>query len=227
MPRATTTKPKPAPAVPLRVRPLRRNDFGVIERLFGARGACGGCWCMAWRSEFGGKRWRASLGEPNRVAFERMVASGEVHGVLAFEGKEPVGWCSIGPRGDFPGLARSRVLQTAWSETTWSVTCFFIPTRHRGKGVATAMLEAAVELARARGATALEGYPQKPLASGAPLPGPFAWTGVPGLFERCGFERINPGDGRPIYVRKFAARGGVAARRGGTASKSKAKGARA
>jgi len=221
MPKTPPTKPKSTPAAPLRVRPLRRNDFGVIERLFGPRGACGGCWCMAWRSEFGGKRWRASLGGPNRIAFARLVPPGEVHGVLAFEGSEPVGWCSIGPRGDFPALERSRVLQTEWTPTTWSVTCFFIPTKHRGKGVATAMLEAAVELARKRGASAVEGYPQKALASGAPLPGPFAWTGVPGLFERCGFERLNPGDGRPIYVRNLAAR------RGAVATKSKAKGARA
>jgi GNAT superfamily N-acetyltransferase len=176
---------------------------------------------MAWRSEFGGKRWRASLGEPNRVAFERLVTSGEVHGILAFEGNEPVGWCSIGPRGDFPALERSRVLQTEWASTTWSVTCFFIPTKHRGKGVATAMLEAAVELARSRGATAIEGYPQKMLASGAQLPGPFAWTGVPALFERCGFERINPGDGRPIYVKSLVNHRGTAR------TKPKAKGARA
>jgi predicted GNAT family acetyltransferase len=219
MPRTATTKSKAAPVSQIRVRPLRRNDFGVIETLFGARGACGGCWCMVWRSEFGGKRWRESLGEPNRLAFERLVSSGSVHGVLAFDGKEPVGWCSIGPRGDFPGLARSRVLQTDWSETTWSVTCFFIPTRHRGKGVATAMLEAAVELAKTRGATAIEGYPQKMLASGAPLPGPFAWTGVPALFEHCGFERANPGEGRPIYLKKLVTRAG-------SAGSSRSKGAR-
>jgi GNAT superfamily N-acetyltransferase len=176
---------------------------------------------MAWRSEFGGKRWRAQLGEPNRITFARMVASGEVHGILAFEGSEPVGWCSFGPRGDFPALERSRVLQTDWTPTTWSVTCFFIPTKHRGKGVATAMLEAAVALARDRGATAIEGYPQKMLASGEPLPGPFAWTGVPALFEHCGFERINPGEGRPIYLKKLAGRGKAAA------TKPKAKGVRA
>jgi predicted GNAT family acetyltransferase len=179
---------------------------------------------MAWRSQFGGKRWRASLGEPNRRAFESLVTSGEVHGVLAFDGKEPAGWCSIGPRGDFPGLERSRVLQTDWTPQTWSVTCFFIPTKHRRKGVATAMLEAAVELARKRGATAIEGYPQKMLASGDPLPGPFAWTGIPALFEKCGFRRINPGDGRPIYVRELVAKRG--ARRGAAESKSMAKGAR-
>lgn len=169
---------------------------------------------MVWRSEFGGRRWRESLGEPNRRAFEALVAGGEVHGILAFEGKEPVGWCSIGPRGEFPGLARSRVLKTVWTPTTWSVTCFFIPARHRGKGVATAMLEAAVELARTKGATEIEGYPQKMLASGEPLPGPFAWTGVPALFERCGFERLNPGTGRPIYVKRLAqSSAGAAAKR--------------
>lgn len=176
---------------------------------------------MVWRSEFGGKRWRESLGEPNKRAFETRVASGEVHGVIAFDGKEPVGWCSIGPRGDFPGLGRSRVLQTDWSPTTWSVTCFFIPPKRRGEGVATAMLQAAVELARKRGATAIEGYPQKMLASGEALPGPFAWTGVPALFERCGFKRLNPGDGRPIYVKALVAT------RDRAAAKPKTRGARA
>lgn len=220
MPKTPTAKPKTVPSTSIRVRPLRRNDWGVIERLFGPRGACGGCWCMAWRREFGGKRWRESLGEPNRRVFEAMVTGGEVHGVLAFAGSEPVGWCSIGPRGDFPGLERSRVLQTEWTPKTWSVTCFFIPTKQRGRGVATAMLEAAVELARKRGATEIEGYPQKMLASGDPLPGPFAWTGVPALFEKCGFKRINPGDGRPIYAKKLVTQ--ARATRG-----SKAKGARA
>ena len=220
MPRTTTTRLRPAASTALRIRPLRRNDFPVIERLFGPRGACGGCWCMVWRREFGGKRWRASLGEPNRREFERMISEGEVHGILAFDGSEPVGWCSIGPRGDFPGLERSRVLQTAWTPKTWSVTCFFIPAKQRGRGVGTAMLEVAVELARKRGATELEGYPQKMLASGDPLPGPFAWTGVPALFERCGFKRINPGEGRPIYVRTLAAPALAV-------SRSKSKGARA
>lgn len=212
MPSAKNLKSRDAAALPLRVRPLRRSDWAVIERLFGAKGACGGCWCMVWRREFGGKRWRESLGEPNRRAFEAMVTGGEVHGVLAFDGREPVGWCSIGPRGDFPGLERSRVLKTDWMPKTWSVTCFFIPTKHRGKGVATALLDAAVELARKRGATELEGYPQKMLASGDPLPGPFAWTGVPALFEKCGFKRINQGEGRPIYVRKLVPRARPAAK---------------
>ncbi len=206
MARTTKTAPKIARSALIRVRPLRRNDWGVIERLFGSRGACGGCWCMVWRSEFGGKRWRASLGEPNRIAFEQLVTSGKVHGILAFDGREPVGWCSIGPRGDFPGLERSRVLQTEWTPKSWSVTCFFIPPKQRGRGVATAMLEAAVELARKRGATEIEGYPQKMLASGDPLPGPFAWTGVPALFEKCGFKRINDGEGRPIYAKTLVTR---------------------
>src|SRR5260370_31611585 len=36
-----------APAIT--VRPSRTDDFAVIEKLFGANGACGGCGCMAAR----------------------------------------------------------------------------------------------------------------------------------------------------------------------------------
>jgi predicted GNAT family acetyltransferase len=40
-----------------------------------------------------------------------------------------------------------------------SVTCFFVPRKHRRKGIAAGLLEAAVELARKRGARIVEGDP--------------------------------------------------------------------
>lgn len=184
----------------LTVRALTRDDWPVIERLFGPKGACGGCWCMLWRAPYGGQRFEADKGEPNKRAFQKMVTTGQVYGCVAFAGGEPVGWCSIGPREDFPGLARSRVLRTEWTETTWSVTCFFIPARWRGKGVARALLERAVDVARSHGASELEGYPVRPQDADRKIPAAFAWTGVPSIFEQVGFELERGEDGsRPIY----------------------------
>lgn len=183
------------------MRELRRGDWPLIEELFGPRGGCGGCWCMAWRSTYAGAAYRERQGEPNREDFERLVTSGKAHGVLAFDGKKPVGWCSIGPRADFPALARSRVLKTEWDDATWSVTCFLVRREHRGRGVATAMLQKAIEVARKHGARTLEGYPAKINPNAAALPAPFIWTGVPVLFERAGFERISAAGARPIYRR--------------------------
>ncbi len=169
------------------VRPLAPNDWPVVAKLFGANGACGGCWCMWWRVPQGGKLWRESQGDKNRESFRRLIKAGKVHAVLAFAGDEPVGWCSFGPKESFARMKRMRSLQHESPEGTWSVICFYIPSRWRGRGVATALLRASTDRAFELGAKAVEGYPKVP-KDGARMPGAFAWTGVPALFERVGYE---------------------------------------
>lgn len=198
----------PAPTKPVRkparlsIRDLEPTDWPAIARLFGPRGACGGCWCMTWRVR-SGRAWEAAKGEPNRRAFRRLVEAGRVFGALAFDGDEPVGWCNVGPRADYERLLNSRVLATP-SPATWAVTCFYIPAARRGQGVASALLRHAVDLARRHGAPALEGYPVEPTGKGGRIPAAFAWTGVRSLFERAGFEDVTPPGGtRAIYRRKF------------------------
>lgn len=187
-------------------RPLRKSDWPSINRLFGERGACGGCWCMAWR--WPGSEWEKHKGASNQRAFKRLVTSGKARGVLAFADGEPVGWCSIGPRADFKALATKRSLRTDWDEDTWSVTCFFVPRAWRGRGVAGKLLGEAVDLARRCGARRVEGYPVVPSKSfGEKMPGAFAWTGLPQVFERKRFRSLAQVPGkRPIYVRRLSQR---------------------
>jgi GNAT superfamily N-acetyltransferase len=166
---------------------------------------------MTWRVPRGGKLWEDVKGEKNRKAFKKLVQAGRVHGVLAFAGDEPVGWCCVGPRGDFARLATVKNLQTAWKPTTWSVTCFFIRSAWRRQGVATSLLAQAVKVAKAGGASELEAYPVRPYT--ANVPAAFAWTGVPVLFEKQKFVDVTPpGHSRPIYRKAFrstAARPGL------------------
>jgi len=192
------------PEPSIRTRDLTRDDWGHLEGLFGDRGGCAGCWCMVWRLE--AKEFRAGSGEPNRLALRELVRSGRLTGCLAFaEGgpPRPVGWCSVAPRSEFPRLERAPTLRTDWDEGTWSVSCFFIARGWRGKGVATQLVDAAVDLARRGGAKRVEGYPAAPYRSGDRMPGAFAWTGVPKLFERAGFDDVTPvGQKRPVYVKR-------------------------
>jgi len=153
---------------------------------------------MAWRSQFAGKVYKERQGAQNRSDFHRLIVAGRVHGALALERDVPVGWCSVGPRADFPALRRSRVLRTEWDESTWSVTCFFIPRRERGRGIGRALLSESVAVAKRHGASRLEGYPVR-VGPGKTLPGPFVWTGLPSMFEAAGFTLITPPDARPIY----------------------------
>src|SRR6185436_5998109 len=45
-------------------------------------------------------------------------------------------------------------------------------------------------LAKERGASRIEGYPVAPPKDGGDLPAVFAWTGLPQVFERAGFQRL-------------------------------------
>jgi len=164
---------------------------------------------MWWRVEKGGKTWEDAKGEKNRTRMAKLVKQGAVHAMIAFELGEPIGWCSFGPHASFPRLLNSRVLRHETSDDTWSIVCFFIPAKQRGKGLATRLLEAATRHAFTLGAHTIEGYPVVPQSSSERMPAAFAWTGVPAVFEAVGYERIARASGlRPIYaVERGSSRG--------------------
>jgi GNAT superfamily N-acetyltransferase len=197
-----TTRPAPLP--PLTFHAVTLERWADLERLFGPRGACGGCWCMAWRlsrAEFNQQK-----GEANRQALRALVLGGEVPGILAYAGAEPVGWCCVAPRERFPTLERSRVLKRIDEQPVWSVVCFFVTRRCRRQGVAVELLRGAVEHARAFGARIVEGYPVE--ARKGRLPDAFAWTGLPAVFTQAGFAEVARGSpARPIMRRNLAPAG--------------------
>lgn len=72
------------------------------------------------------------------------------------------------------------------------------------------LLDEAVLLARAGGASHVEGYPVVPKSRERPVPAAFAWTGVPTLFEAAGFSRVKGRAGmRPIFRLALGRRIGV------------------
>lgn len=195
--------PEEVDDAPVVVRRVSPDDWGPIETLFGERGACGGCWCMAWRLPRRANNWQEAKGDKNRASLHRLLDEGQLHAVLAFAGETPVGWCSFGPRGSFPFLVQSRALRTDWNDSTWSITCFYIDRHWRNRGVAGQLLAAATEEAFASGADEVEGYPVVPAKLPSPIPAAFAWTGVPSLFQGAGYSALpRPASARPIFVKK-------------------------
>ncbi len=193
----------------VQVRTLDASDWPIILKLFTAKGACGGCWCMYWRLPHGGKLWEDNKGDKNKRAFKRLIQAGRVHGCLAFVGDDPVGWCCLGPRQDFPRLETVRALQHQWDDSTWSVTCFYISTSWRRQGIASALLEHGVALAKKLGAKKLEGYPVRYSSKNhGEVPAAFAWTGVNAIFEKQRFVNVSPPDhARDVFVRRFRSSG--------------------
>ncbi len=166
--------------------PLTAERWNDFEKLFGPRGACGGCWCMSWRlkrSDFMKQR-----GEDNRKALKQIVDSGKTTGIIAYASGEPVGWCSFGPREDFPRLERSRVLKPPDDKPVWSVVCFYVVKNFRRKGLSVALLRAVEDCATSQGVEILEGYPTD--SKTGPMPDPFVFTGLAHAFLKAGFTEV-------------------------------------
>ncbi len=73
----------------------------------------------------------------------------------------------------------------------WSVTCFLVAPPWRHRGVATALLEAAIAAAESAGARRLEAYPRADEHDDQ-------WTGPLALYVRRGFVVRAPGTPRSI-----------------------------
>jgi GNAT superfamily N-acetyltransferase len=175
---------------PLNVLPATSDRWPDVEAIFGARGCsvARGCWCMFYRrsgtgySSLGGSRAKA-----NRAALKALVDTGNPPGLIAYRGKDPVGWISLAPREEFAKLARSPVMKPVDDEPVWSITCFVVPSLHRGQGVARALLDGAIAYARKRGATLIEAYP---VDRSERSKDDAMWFGAKTMYDRAGFKEV-------------------------------------
>ena len=152
----------------LEIRPANEAACEDLQVVFGTRGQGARCQCQRYkllpRENFAEQpveermarlRAQTDCGNP-----EAIVTSG----LVAYLDGEPVGWCAVEPRPEFPGLRHSQVPWAGREEdrgdpSVWAITCVFARARFRRQGLGTELVLAAVEFARARGAAALEAYP--------------------------------------------------------------------
>jgi GNAT superfamily N-acetyltransferase len=188
-------RPEKVPVPVFAANPERWDD---LVRLFGAKGACAGCWCMFPR--LARPAWEKGKGDGNKRALKRLVATGPPPGLLAYLDEIPVGWISLGPRETFPTLARSRVAKAPDERPAWHVVCLFVAKEHRRKGISKALIDAAAKWATKRGARLLDACPVEPHKG--PMPDAFVWHGVASSFRACGFVEIARRSPTRPYVRR-------------------------
>lgn len=151
------------------------------------------CHCQYWRvssSEYG-RNTKASLVDSvklRQAALRASLKDETPPGVLAYLDDQLVGWCGFGPRPYMERLVRSKTIPKMDDQPVWSVVCFIVRTGFRRRGIAAAVLQGAVDLARQHGAPGMEAYPVDP--KGARISTAFAYVGTTGMFERAGFKRV-------------------------------------
>ena len=173
------------PAEGLEIEPLTPERFPDVASLFRQGGDPKWCWCAYWRVR--GLDWTNATADSNRERLRKLAKRDPAPGLVAYLGGEAVGWVGLGPRASFDRLQHSKVLTPIDDKPVWSIVCFVVGRKHRGQGVARALLAAAVDYARDHGATLLEGYPAE---TNGRLSAAAAYKGTVGMFEAAGFEVV-------------------------------------
>ena len=124
-----------------------------------------------------------------RDGLRALVERGVPTGVLAYNGKTPVGWCATGPRETLPKLMRSRVAKPldADVDKVWMINCFFVDRGYREAGLMRTLIDGAVGYARENGARVVEACPIEPTR---PLIWGEAFVGITSVFRQAGFDEV-------------------------------------
>jgi len=149
--------------------PANRASCSDLQTMFTGRNPAARCQCQRYKlrpreafrsfpAEERAHRLRAQTdcGNPDADA---------TSGLIAYLDGAPVGWCAVEPRPAYVGLVRNA--RVPWDgraedktdDSVWAITCVFTRTGYRRRGISRALVRAAVDLARDRGARAVEGYP--------------------------------------------------------------------
>lgn len=164
--------------------PLTETRLLDYETVLGKSG-CGGCWCMWWRVP--NKEFTTLGKEGRKEGMRTLVHQGVEPGLIAYVDQVPAAWVAVAPRADYLRLRTSRIFASLDEQPVWSIVCFFIRTKFRGQGLMHPLIDAAVDFAKAHGATIIEAYPFEPEQQANPLS---IYTGVPSVFESAGFTEV-------------------------------------
>ena len=103
------------------------------------------------------------------------------------EDGQVVGWVAVAPRGELARVEASRATPRVDDVDVWVVPCVTVRKGERGRGIALALVRAAVEYAAAEGAPAVEAYPR---AGSERASDDSVYYGTEALFRRAGFRVV-------------------------------------
>src|SRR5262245_51679871 len=194
LPRMRNEKAKSPRLVFRPLTPRLMDGVGTVLR--GSWGS--GCWCMYPRLTDAQTRalpGPGGMSQRRRDAMTKLARRRRAPGLLAFVGEDAVGWIAIAPRTELARVEASRATPPVDGEDVWVIPCLTVSKSVRGRGIALALIGAAVAYATEHGAPAVEAYPR---AGATRTRDDNAYFGTEPLFRRAGFQVVRrPVEDRP------------------------------
>ena len=190
--------------------PANEASWEDLQTVLATRGDPSRCQCQRYKMQ-PGESWASVGAEELALRLRAQTECGHrqsstTSGLVAYLDGEPVGWCAVEPRTAYPRLLlKTRVAWEGRAEdkadaSVWAVTCFVTRVGFRRSGVSHALARAAVELARDRGARALEGYPMITQPGQEVIWGELH-VGSRSAFAAAGFDEVSHPTRRRVVMR--------------------------
>ena len=189
----------------LRIIPAREAGWSAVEGVMRAEATSRNCWCQF--HALPNRDWAVSTVDSRRELFEEEVERLDPpRGLVALDDADPVGWVGVEPRARLAHVTTSRLVAANSPDAlddagVWTVFCILVPPASRRRGIANAMLDAAIAHAAAAGATTIEGLPMDTDARAGTSMSGFS-TGTLRQFTARGFAPIASLPSGRTYVRR-------------------------
>lgn len=185
------------------VEPATADRWDDAARALTGGGDGGSCWCQWWR--YPNAEFRTmSVDEKRELLRSELAESSPAPALIASVDGEAAGWVRVGPRWDQARLIRSIAVKQGTSEPldardVWAISCLVVRREHRGAGLMSVLVDAAVAHARAAGARVVEAYPVD--TAGTRGSSNELYHGVASVFAAAGFEVVSrPKPQRPVMA---------------------------
>lgn len=163
------------------------------------------CYCQYWQFVGDHRDWQnrcANERAVNRSSLARDLEQGLLTGLVAVaeDDDSVIGWVRLERpermAKSYAGrLYRGLPCLQGERARVWAVACFLIDPDERRRGIASFLLDAAVEHARTLGAVSLEGLPRGAIDTSDGE----QWTGPWKMYDRAGFTKIHDFEPYPVF----------------------------
>ena len=110
-----------------------------------------------------------------------MLDRNMIHGYLAYDGDQAIGWCNAADMESYVGFVPAFARRIACGKTI-SIVCFEVAPGYRGMGIASAFIDRVCADARSKGYAGVEGY-----ANLSDQWNEFDYQGPYRLYQKAGF----------------------------------------
>ncbi len=156
--------------------------FGKLD--FGHQPHWASCYCQYYQTSCSEEDWSQRSGEINREQALRSIAEGKMNGYLAFEDDVCIGWLNADDAGNYIRLEKD--LQPYIQNKKVGLTiCYVVHPKYRRQGVASALLDYAIDDFRKKDYDSVIALPRK--SEGNPIN---LYRGTLSMYEKRGYKSI-------------------------------------